>query len=103
LAAGNAVVVKPPELAPISPLLFAQMATQAGLPAGILNVVPGSGSVVGSALCEAPRIAKIDLTGGTETGRIVATAAAQRLIPTTMELGGKAPVIIFDDTPLDEA
>lgn len=103
LAAGNTVVVKPPELAPITPLLFAEMATKAGLPAGVLNVVPGSGSVVGSALCEAPRIAKIDLTGGTETGRIVATAAAQRLIPATMELGGKAPVIVFDDTPLDEA
>ena len=103
LAAGNTVVVKPPELAPISPLLFAEMATKAGLPAGVLNIVPGSGSVVGSALCEAPRIAKIDLTGGTETGRIVATAAAQRLIPATMELGGKAPVIVFDDTPLDEA
>lgn len=103
LAAGNAVVVKPPEVASITPLLFAEMATKAGLPPGILNVVPGAGSVVGTAMCEAPRIAKIDLTGGTETGRIVATAAAQRLVPTTMELGGKAPVIVFDDTPLDEA
>lgn len=103
LAAGNTVVAKPPEIASITPLLFAEMATRVGLPAGVLNVVPGSGSVVGSAMCDAPRIAKIDLTGGTETGRIVAAAAAQRLIPATMELGGKAPVIVFDDTPLDEA
>ncbi|KAA0969530.1 aldehyde dehydrogenase [Aureimonas fodinaquatilis] len=103
LAAGNAVVAKPAEIAPLTPLLFAELATQAGLPAGILNIVTGEGSVVGPAMCSAPRMARIDLTGGTETGRRVAGMAAQRLIPATMELGGKAPVLVFDDTPLEEA
>lgn len=103
LAAGNTVVVKPPEIAPLSQLLFAKLATEAGLPPGVLNVVTGEGSAVGPAMCAAPRMAKLDLTGGTDTGRRVAAMAAQRLIPATMELGGKAPVLIFDDTPLDEA
>lgn len=103
LAAGNAVIVKPSELAPLSPLLFAGVATEAGLPRGVLNVVSGGGATVGRALCEAPEIAKLDLTGGTETGKVVARLAAERLIPATMELGGKAPVILFEDTPLEEA
>jgi acyl-CoA reductase-like NAD-dependent aldehyde dehydrogenase len=103
LAAGNTIVAKPAELAPLTPLLFAELASKAGLPAGVLNVVSGKGSVVGTALCQAPRIAKIDLTGGTDTGRIVAGIAATRLVPTVMELGGKAPVVIFEDTPLEEA
>lgn len=103
LAAGNVVVAKPHELAPLTPLLFAELAGKAGLPPGVLNVVSGSGPVVGKALCEAPQVAKLDLTGGTATGRIVASIAAERLVPTVMELGGKAPVIVFDDTPMDEA
>jgi acyl-CoA reductase-like NAD-dependent aldehyde dehydrogenase len=103
LAAGNVVVAKPHELAPLTPLLFADLAVRAGLPPGVLNVVSGIGPVVGKALCEAPQVAKIDLTGGTTTGRIVASIAAERLVPTVMELGGKAPVIIFGDTPMDEA
>ncbi|MEZ5811028.1 MAG: aldehyde dehydrogenase family protein [Rhizobiaceae bacterium] len=103
LAAGNVVVAKPAELAPLTPLLFAELAAKAGLPAGVLNVVSGKGAVAGSAICHAPRVAKLDLTGGTETGRIVAGIAATRLVPTVMELGGKAPVVIFDDTPVNEA
>jgi acyl-CoA reductase-like NAD-dependent aldehyde dehydrogenase len=103
LAAGNTVIAKPHELAPLTPLLFAELAHAAGLPAGVLNVVSGTGPVVGRALCEAPEVDKLDLTGGTATGRIVASIAAQRLVPTVMELGGKAPVVIFDDTPMDEA
>jgi acyl-CoA reductase-like NAD-dependent aldehyde dehydrogenase len=103
LAAGNSVVAKPSEVAPFSPLLFADLATEAGLPAGVLNVVAGDGAIVGGALCEAPEIAKLDLTGGNSTGRIVARIAADRLIPCTLELGGKAPLILFEDTPLEEA
>jgi acyl-CoA reductase-like NAD-dependent aldehyde dehydrogenase len=103
LAAGNCVVAKPSELAPLSPLLFACLASEAGLPDGVLNVVAGDGAETGAALCAAPQVARLDLTGGTETGRRVAAAAAQRLVPATLELGGKAPVVVFDDTPLDEA
>lgn len=103
LAAGNTVVVKPSEIAPLTPLLFADLATNAGLPPGVLNIVTGEGSQIGPAMCAAPRMAKLDLTGGTDTGRRVAGMAAERLIPATMELGGKAPVLVFDDTPLDEA
>lgn len=103
LAAGNCVVVKPSELAPLSALDFARLATEAGLPPGVLNVVPGDGATAGAALCAAPEVAKIDLTGGTATGQKIAAIAAERLVPTTLELGGKAPMVIFDDTPLDEA
>lgn len=103
LAAGNCVVVKPSDLAPISALDFAAMATEAGLPAGVLNVVTGTGEGAGAALCRAPEVARIDLTGGTETGRRVGAIAADRIVPVTLELGGKAPVLIFDGTPLEEA
>ncbi len=102
LAAGNTCVVKPSELAPVSPLLLAEWAGEAGLPAGVLNVVNG-GAETGRALCQHPAVQRIDLTGGTATGRKVAAAAAERLVPATLELGGKAPVLIFADVNLDEA
>jgi acyl-CoA reductase-like NAD-dependent aldehyde dehydrogenase len=103
LAAGNAVVVKPSELAPLSPLLLAEIASAAGLPRGILNVVTGDGPTAGQALCDAPRIGHLDVTGGNETGKHVALAAARRHVPATLELGGKAPVIVFGDAQLHEA
>jgi acyl-CoA reductase-like NAD-dependent aldehyde dehydrogenase len=102
LAAGNTVVVKPSELAPVSPLVLAQIATEAGLPAGVVNVVTGGGAT-GAALVAHPDVQRIDLTGGTATGRRVAAVAAERLVPCTLELGGKTPVLVFDDAPLDEA
>lgn len=102
LAAGNTVVVKPSELAPLTPLLLADWCREAGLPDGVVNVVTGDGTT-GAALCAAPDVRHIDLTGGTATGRRVAMAAAARLVPCTLELGGKTPVIVFEDTPLDEA
>lgn len=102
LAAGNACVVKPSELAPVSPLLLAALATEAGLPEGLFNVVTGAGST-GAAVCVDPRIARIDLTGGTATGRRVAAVAGERLVPVTLELGGKAPVLVCEDVDLDEA
>jgi acyl-CoA reductase-like NAD-dependent aldehyde dehydrogenase len=102
LAAGNTCVVKPSELAPVTPLLIADWAREAGLPDGVVNVVTGDGAT-GAAVCNHPHIAHIDLTGGTATGRKVATAAAERLVPCTLELGGKTPVLVFADTPIEEA
>lgn len=102
LAAGNTVVIKPSELAPVSPLILADWAREAGFPDGVVNVVTG-GAATGAALVADPHVAHIDLTGGTATGRIVAAEAARRLVPCTLELGGKTPVLIFDDAPLDEA
>ncbi|MDX1742616.1 MAG: aldehyde dehydrogenase family protein [Ruegeria sp.] len=102
LAAGNSVVVKPSELAPITPLILSQWAVEAGIPAGVINVVTG-GAETGAALVADPHVRHIDLTGGTETGKRVAAAAAERLVPCALELGGKTPVIVFDSAELDEA
>jgi acyl-CoA reductase-like NAD-dependent aldehyde dehydrogenase len=102
LAAGNACLVKPSELAPVSSLVLAEWATEAGLPAGLFNVVTG-GAVTGAAVCKSEHVARIDLTGGTATGRRVAAAAGERLIPATLELGGKAPVIVCADVDVEEA
>ncbi len=103
LAAGNSLVIKPSELAPVAVIELARMCTQAGVPAGVINVVPGYGPTAGKALAEHPGLAKIDLTGGTPTGRAVAAAAGRNLIRVTAELGGKAPVLVFDDADLDAA
>ena len=102
LAAGNTVVVKPSELAPVTPLFLAEWAKEAGFPDGVINVVTG-GAEAGAALVANAHVAHIDLTGGTKTGKIVAKAAAERLVPCTLELGGKTPVVIFDSAELDEA
>lgn len=103
LAAGNSIVVKPSELGPVVPVLFARLLEEAGVPAGVVNVVTGLGGTTGKALSEHPGLAKIDVTGGTETGRLIAGIAGRSLIPVTAELGGKAPVIVFDDVDVDEA
>lgn len=102
LAAGNTVVIKPSELAPVSPLILADWAREAGIPAGVVNVVTG-GAEAGAALVADPHVARIDLTGGTATGQRVAAAAAARLVPCTLELGGKTPVLIFEDAVQSEA
>ncbi len=102
LAAGNTVVIKPSELAPATPLLFSAWCAEAGLPAGVVNVVTGDGTT-GALVCAAPAVRHIDLTGGTATGKKVAAAAAERLVPCTLELGGKTPVVIFADTDIEEA
>jgi acyl-CoA reductase-like NAD-dependent aldehyde dehydrogenase len=102
LAAGNTCVIKPSELAPVSPLVIAALATEAGLPDGVVNVVTG-GPATGAALCANDDIHYIDLTGGTSTGRKVAAMAAHRLVRSTMELGGKTPVIVCEDADLDAA
>src|SRR5579862_326984 len=102
LAAGNTCVVKPSELTPLSSLVLGRLALAAGIPAGVVNVVPG-GPDAGRALVPDSRLARVDFTGGTETGREIARAAAAGLTPATLELGGKAPVIVFDDVDLESA
>ena len=103
LAAGNTVVAKPSELAPFAPLLLGEVFQEAGLPDGVYNAVPGFGSTAGLALSSHPGIRKIDLTGGTETGKKVASIAAENLASVGAELGGKASVIFFEDIDLEEA
>jgi acyl-CoA reductase-like NAD-dependent aldehyde dehydrogenase len=102
LAAGNAIVVKPSELAPCSILELARVVDEVGFPPGVVNIVTGLGAVVGEALCTHPKVAKLILTGGPEAGRKVAAQAAVRLVPTMMELGGKSANLVFDDVDLDE-
>jgi len=103
LAAGNAVVIKPSELAPITINMLAELIRDSGIPEGIVNVVHGLGSIAGKALAENPLLGKIDLTGGTPTGRAVAAAAGQNLIKVAAELGGKASLIVFDDVDFEAA
>ena len=102
LACGNTMVFKPSEQTPLSALALASILTEAGLPPGVFNVVQGFGEV-GAALVEDPRVAKVSLTGSVPTGRRVYAAAAQGLKPVTMELGGKSPLIVFDDADLEAA
>ncbi|KAA5970247.1 MULTISPECIES: aldehyde dehydrogenase [unclassified Pantoea] len=98
LAAGNAVVLKPSELTPFSTVRMAELAIQAGLPAGVLNIVQGSGAVTGSALVKHPLVRKVSFTGSTQTGaRIMSDAAQFGMKPVTLELGGKSPQLVFDD------
>lgn len=103
LAAGNSLVVKPSELGPLVPHRLAGLLEEAGVPPGVVNVVPGLGATTGRALSEHGGLDKLDITGGTETGRIVAANAGRSLIPVTAELGGKAPVLVFDDADADQA
>jgi len=102
LAAGNAVVLKPPVWAPWVSLLLARICAEAGLPDGLLSVLPGSGRVVGNAIVEHPSVGKVTFTGGTTTGRTIGAIAAQKIMPVTLELGGKSPTIVFDDADLDQ-
>jgi len=103
LAMGNACVLKPAEEACLTALAFADLAREAGLPAGALNVVPGLGNEAGAALSAHPGIQHISFTGSVEVGKLVQTAAAQNVIPVTLELGGKSPQVVFDDADLDAA
>ncbi|HLI23703.1 MAG TPA: aldehyde dehydrogenase family protein, partial [Acidimicrobiales bacterium] len=103
LAAGNSVVLKPSELTPLTSLRLAELAVDAGLPPGVLNVVVGAGPVAGAALAAHEDVAKVSFTGATEPGRSVAAAAARRFAKITIEVGGKSPVIVFDDVDLEDA
>lgn len=102
LAMGNAMVFKPSELTPLGALKLAEILHQAGLPAGLFNVVQGGGAV-GGQLIRDPRVAKVSLTGSVPTGARVYAAAAEGMKHVTMELGGKSPLIVFDDANLEDA
>ena len=103
LAMGNAAVLKPAEEACLTALAFAHLAQEAGLPAGALNVVPGLGEEAGAALTAHPGINHISFTGSVGVGKLVQAAAAENVVPVTLELGGKSPQIVFDDADLDAA
>lgn len=103
LAAGNAIVLKPSELTPFSTVRLAELAVEAGIPAGIFNVVQGNGAVTGDALSRHPAIGKLSFTGSTRTGIAVMKAAAESGVkPVTLELGGKSPQLVFADADLEK-
>jgi aldehyde dehydrogenase (NAD+) len=102
LAAGNTVVLKPAETTPLSALFFADVVRQAGLPKGVVNIITGDGST-GAALVEHPGINKVAFTGSTEVGKAIARSVAGTTKKITLELGGKAANIVFDDAPIDQA
>jgi len=102
LACGNTMVFKPSETTPLSALKVAEILTEAGAPPGVYNVIQGMGPV-GAALTTDPRVAKVSLTGSVPTGRKVYAAAAEGMKHVTMELGGKSPLILFDDADVDNA
>ena len=103
LAAGNTVVLKPAETTPLTALLFADICQQAGLPAGVVNIIPGRGEVAGQALVEHPGVNKIAFTGSTAVGRSIARTIAGTEKKLTLELGGKGANIVFEDVAVDEA
>jgi betaine-aldehyde dehydrogenase len=103
LAAGNALVLKPAVLTPMTALRFEQIATDAGIPEGVVNVVVGAGSTAGQRLVEHPDVTKIAFTGSTEVGRRIAAAAGPAIKRVTLELGGKSPNIVFADADLRRA
>ncbi|MEM9249828.1 MAG: NAD-dependent succinate-semialdehyde dehydrogenase [Pseudomonadota bacterium] len=106
LAAGCAMVVRPAEQTPLSALALGVLATRAGIPAGVLSILPSdyaNAPQIGQAFCESPDVAKITFTGSTEVGRILLRQSADTVKKATMELGGNAPFIVFDDADLDAA
>ncbi|MCP9948108.1 aldehyde dehydrogenase [Actinomadura madurae] len=103
LAAGNSVVLKPAEWAPLTASLLADIAAEAGLPGGVLNVLQGTGAEAGAALVAHPGVRRISFTGSVPTARSIAAAAAPNLTPLSLELGGKSPLLVFADADLDLA
>lgn len=103
LAAGNTVVIKPPEWAPFTCSLLADFAEEAGLPPGVLNVVQGIGEQAGAALTAHPDVTRISFTGSEETGSIIGKAAADRIVPVSLELGGKSPLVVFANSDFEAA
>jgi aldehyde dehydrogenase (NAD+) len=103
LAAGNAAVVKPAEEASLTALAFARIAAEAGLPAGVLNIVTGLGEVAGAALAGHPGVHHVSFTGSSAVGALVQAAAGKNAVPVTLELGGKSPQIVFADADLERA
>ncbi|MND49509.1 Betaine aldehyde dehydrogenase [compost metagenome] len=103
LAAGNAVVVKPAEITPLAALALARICDEAGLPRGLVSVLPGKGSLIGDALTRHPLVKRVSFTGGTSTGKHIARIAADKMMPVSMELGGKSPTMVLADADIDHA
>ena len=103
LAAGNCVVLKPAEITPLTAIRIGELALEAGLPPGVLNVLPGKGAIVGEAIVKHPGVDKISFTGSTEVGRHLMKLSADTLKKLTLELGGKSPNIVFADADLEAA
>uniref|UniRef100_A0AAR5Q7J5 10-formyltetrahydrofolate dehydrogenase n=1 Tax=Dendroctonus ponderosae TaxID=77166 RepID=A0AAR5Q7J5_DENPD len=104
LAAGNTVVIKPAQVSPLTALKFAELSAKAGIPPGVINVVPGKGSEAGNALAHHPLVRKLGFTGSTEVGQVIMKSCAEsNLKKVSLELGGKSPLIIFSDCDLDKA
>lgn len=103
LAAGNTVVLKPAEQTPVTAMELAKLIQEAGFPEGVVNIVPGYGETAGAALAAHPGIDKIAFTGSTEVGKLIAKAAAENLTKVSLELGGKAPNIVFADADMEQA
>jgi len=103
IAAGNTVVLKPAEQACLSVMYFGKLCSEAGIPAGVVNIVPGYGAVAGAALVDHHVVTKVMFTGSTATGKRIAALAANTLKPVGLELGGKSAVIAFEDAPVDQA
>ncbi|WP_134704250.1 aldehyde dehydrogenase [Ammoniphilus sp. YIM 78166] len=103
LAAGNTVLVKPASYTPLSAVMLGEIANEAGLPPGVLNIVTGPGGTVGTAMTTHPHVRRISFVGESSTGKTVMRNAASQLIPVSLELGGKSANIVFEDADLDEA
>ncbi|MCM3733349.1 aldehyde dehydrogenase [Fictibacillus nanhaiensis] len=103
LAAGNTVVVKPASYTPLSAVRFGDIANEAGLPPGVLNIITGPGSTLGAAMTTDPNVRRISFVGESNTGKTIMKNAAENLIPVSLELGGKSANIVFEDADLDEA
>jgi betaine-aldehyde dehydrogenase len=103
LAAGNAVVIKPAEATPLMALELAAICEEAGIPKGLISVLPGRGSVIGDAITKHPLVKRVSFTGGTSTGKHIAHIAADKMMPVSLELGGKSATMVLDDADLDHA
>lgn len=104
IAAGNCVVLKPAQVCPLTALKFAELTVKAGFPAGVINILPGTGSVTGQAIADHPLVRKLGFTGSTPIGKTIMTSCAQSNIKKcSLELGGKSPLVIFADCDLDKA
>jgi aldehyde dehydrogenase (NAD+) len=103
LATGNTVVLKPSEFTSWSSVIMLRLASEVGFPPGVFNVVTGTGAETGGPLVAHPAVRKVNFTGSVATGRLVAKAAAERLVPVTLELGGKSPNLVFADADIDRA
>lgn len=104
MAAGNTVVLKPAQVCPLTALKLGELAIEAGFPPGVINILPGTGSICGQSIAEHPLIRKLGFTGSTPIGQqIMKTCATTNLKKTSLELGGKSPLIVFKDCDLDKA